>query len=703
MLTTLGTLCARFRWIVIGVWVVGVVALFLAGRTWGGNANNGLTLAGSSSQDALDLLATDYPAAVVANANIIFHTSDGSKVTDPAVDVQIGKAIAALKQLDGVTSVVPLAAPNAVSQDGQTMAWLVLLDRPTSALEQNGKVAFDALDAAVAPLRSNSLEIEVGGTLAGSQRIETREIFTLYGLILALIVLMVVLGTWTSFAWPVIGALAGIMAGLPLLSILEAHLSVPGISVTAGVMVGLGVGIDYGLFMVGRYKDYIEEGVESHEAVGRALSTAGEAVLTAGATVIVALGALFVFQVPAVTAMAYAIVLFVVCVILTAITLVPAIMATLGPRIAQYKTPIALRIPEDETTRLGIRWARLVERRMPIAIVLGIVALLAMAIPVVNGDFRLGPLDTSLYPQNSTEYKSWKLQTDAFGAGSTNPFLVVVQIPPGDSQADSEIAALKTALGNAAGVAYVSDPRPNQAGTVSVLQVVPTTNAQSAATSDLVKRLRNETIPAAMSGSDLTVNVSGVNAVFVDLDQRIRDRLPTFIVLVVIIALVILSAVFKSVLIPIKAALLNLLVIGATYGFTVLVFTNGVGLSALGVPAEVPILSLLAPVIFAILFGLSNDYEVYLVTRVGEELDAGETTNESIALGVGRGAHIVIAAALIMVFVFASYMLQPGTSVIQFGFAMTVAIILDALLARMLLLPAILHLGGERMWWPGRR
>jgi RND superfamily putative drug exporter len=689
--------------LVIGVWVVAVVALTVSGRISGGEADNGLTLSGTSSQEALDLLEEDFPTAAGATTDVIFHTASGTKVTDADVEAEIAKTVEAIEAVGGVSSVLPVATPSPISEDQRTAAAVVLFSDPLSGLPDNGTTAFDDLEAAIEPTVSDTLSIELGGTLAGTQPIPTEQIYTLLGLIAALIVLLVVLGTWTSFAWPVVGALVGIAVGIPLLRLLQAAVSVPAISATAGIMVGLGVGIDYGLFVVGRYKDYVEAGSDPQEAVGQALSTAGRAVLTAGATVIVALGALFVFDVPSVTAMAYAIVIFVVCVILAAVTLLPAVLAAVGGRIIRHRTPVALGVPEDEGRRRGIRWVRFVTGRSAMAVAVGIIVLLALALPVFAGDFRLGPLDTSLYPEDSTQYKAWKLQSDAFGPGSPNPFLIVVQVPSDDTDADSQLATLQSDLGDADGVAFVSDPRDNSAGTLAVLQVIPTTDAQAEATAELVTRLRDDTIPKATDGTDLQVFVSGINAVFVDLDARILDRLPIFIGLVVLIALLILGAVFRSVLIPIKAAVLNLLVIGATYGVTVLVFTDGFGLSALGVPAEVPILSLLAPVIFAILFGLSNDYEVYLVTRTREELDSGASPPEAVDLGIGRGAHIVIAAAMIMVFVFASYILQPGTSVVQFGFAMTVAILLDALIARMLLLPALLHLGGRRMWWPGRR
>lgn len=705
MLARLGTFCARLRWAVMGAWVVAAVALLVLSGAIGGEATNSLTIPGASSQNALDLVDEQFTAATFATATVLFHTSEGTKVTDPEVTQQITKATADLQKMDHVAAVVPMATPSATSADGRTAALTVLFDEKPADLPENGtaSVAYEDLQDAVAPYASSTLRVELGGGIPDSQPVPSDDTFTLIGVFLALLVLLVVLGTWTSFAWPVVSALAGVVLGFPLLSILQGQMSVPSIGAIAGVMVGLGVGIDYGLFMVGRYKDHVAAGVEPHEAVGRAMATAGRAVLTAGLTVIVALASLFVFDLDAVTAMAYAVVIFVVCVMLAATTLLPAVLAAVGPRITHKRTPVALRVPTDETRRLGIRWTRFVTRHAGASVVAGLVVLVAAALPVVLGDFRLGPLDTSLAPEDSEQYEAWKLQSEAFGPGSPNPFLIVVRTPNSDADVTSQLATLKRDLGATEGVAYVTGAQQNSDKTLAVLEVIPTTTAQSEETAELVKRLRDETIPKATAGTGLTVDVSGVNAVFVDLDGRILDRLPVFIGLVVLIALLILGFVFKSVLIAVKAATLNLLVIGATYGLTVLVFTEGVGLSLLDVPAEVPILSLLAPVIFAVLFGLSNDYEVYLVTRAREELDDGASPSEAVDLGIGRGAHIVIAAALIMTFVFASYMLQPGTTTVQFGFAMTVAILLDALVARMLLLPALLHLGGGRMWWPGRR
>ena len=376
----------------------------------------------------------------------------------------------------------------------------------------------------------------------------------------------------------------------------------------------------------------------------------------------------------------------------------------MGTRIATSRVPWA-RDPAAAGAKRSTmqRWADFVTGAAPVMLVLAIVVLLVLAIPVFKGDLRLGPLDNSLYPTDSTQYKAWDLQTKAFGAGSTDPFLLVVQIPAGDAAAQAQITTLVQDVQKTKGVAAVTPPQLNQSKNTAVLQVIPNTDAQAAATADLVSRLRDDTLPQATKGTELTALVTGRNAIFVDLDERISDRLPLFIGLVVLVALVILGMVFRSLAIPIKAAIFNVITILATYGVLVAFLTFGWGRSWIGIPHDIPVFSLLAPVFFAVLFGLSNDYEVYLVSRMQEERANGADATTAVRRGLGSGGHIVIAAALIMIFVFASYMFQPGAAVKQFGFGMTVAILLDALVTRMTALPAVMRLGGDRMWWPGAR
>jgi RND superfamily putative drug exporter len=704
MLRRWGHFAATHHWWVIGTWVVLVPALWVLGLAVGGEPDNTFTLPGSPSQDAQDRLEADFPAAAGASATVVYHSRTGADLTtDTSVQEEIEASLADIAGLEGVASVTgPFRNSNLFSEDGHTALANVVWTDPPDELPNNGVDAFEDLDASVAQHRSDDLQIELGGTLPGAQPVDVEPALVVYGLIAALLILAVALATWWSFAWPVVGALAGVGLGVSLVRFLELAVDVPTISETAAVMIGLGVGIDYGLFVVGRAKDHVEAGEAPVAAAGRALDTVGRAVLTAGATVVVALVALLVFDVPAVTAMAYAVVVVVTSVVLAALTLQPAIIGAVGPRLARGRVPWSRRPDPARRTPMR-RWADLVTRVAPVALAGALVVLLVLAIPVFRGDLRLGPLDNSLYPTDSTQYRAWELQSEAFGPGSTDPFLVVVDIPSGDSSAQAQVTTLVQDVGKADGVATVTPPQVNSDGSLAAFEVIPTTDAQAEETAELVDRLRDDTIPAAVQGTDLTAEVAGRNAIFVDLDDRIGDRLPTFIGLVILVALVILGAVFRSLAIPIKAAVFDIVTILATYGVLVAFLTFGWGRSWVGIPQDLPVLSLLAPVFFAVLFGLSNDYEVYLVSRMHEERKGGAAPAEAVRRGLGGGGRIVVAAALIMIFVFVSYVFQPGAAIKQFGFGMAAAIVLDAFVTRMIALPAAMRLGGDAMWWPGRR
>jgi RND superfamily putative drug exporter len=706
MLARWGRYAARHHWYVVAGWLVLLAGVWAIGIGLGAESNNNFTLPGAPSQKALNLLEKQFPVAAGTSATVVYHTTNGANLkTDASLQQTLQANVAELAKLPDVASVVgPYQNAALISSDGTTALANVLYSKPFQDLPNNGVDAFNSLEDTVAKSRSANLQVELGGSLPGSQPINVKRALVFYGLLAALIVLAVALATWWSFAWPVVSALVGVGLGIALVRILENFTDVPTISETTAVMIGLGVGIDYGLFVMGRSKDYIDQGEEPADAAGHALGTIGHAVLTAGATVIVALVALLVFSVPSVTAMAYAVVLVVGSVILSALTVQPAVVGAIGERISSSRVPWARdRTGPDAPRSIWQGWADFVTRAAPVMFALAMIVLLVLAIPVFKGDLRLGPLDNSLFPTDSTQYRAWDLQTKAFGAGSTDPFLIVAEIPTGDTAAQAQLTTLVQDVQKTKGVAAVTPPQLNQTKSTAVFQVIPSTDAQASATADLVSRLRDDTLPQATKGTDLTALVTGRNAVFVDLDNRIADRLPLFIGLVVLVALVILGSVFRSVAIPIKAAIFNVLTILATYGVLVAFLTFGWGRGAVGIPHDIPVLSLLAPVFFAVLFGLSNDYEVYLVSRMREEREHGADATDAVRRGVGTGGHIVVAAALIMVFVFASYMFQPGAAVKQFGFGMTVAILLDAFVTRMTALPALMKMGGDRMWWPGIR
>ena len=699
----IGRGCARHHKLVLLVWVLALFGIWGIGISLGGHTDNTFTVPGVQSQEALDQLAVGFPQAAGASATVVYHaTAAGTKVTSSQIESQIGASVKALQSQPDVLFVTNPFNPSApqVSKDGSTALATVQYTKASQDLPANGQGSFDDLQANQAQYSTPQLQIELGGQLPGAQPIEIKDAVVIFGLIAALIVLLIALGTWWTFAWPVVGALVGTALGMGIVQILEKFVAIPTLAETAGVMIGLGVGIDYGLFVTGRFKEAIAAGVEPREAAARAVNTSGRASLIAGSTVVVALVALLVFDVPAVSAIALAVAVVVVSVVLSALTLQPAILGWVGKRVEKGRIR---RIPKGplDVVPMGHRWVGMVTRFAPWAALAGVVALLALALPVFLGDLRLGPNDNSLFPTNSTQYRAWELQSQQFGAGSPNPFLMVAEFPATDAQYKQQVANVQKAMSATPGVAAVSPAQFNSttSPTMGVFSLTPTTTAQAAATADLVSTLRDDTIPPAVAGTQMQVLVSGNNAVFVDLDQRISDRLGIFIGLVILIALIILMTVFRSILVPLKASAMNLLTILATYGVIVMVFTYGWGSSAIGVPNEVPLLSLLAPIMFALLFGLSNDYEVYLVSRMHEEYALHGDARVATKRGHALGSRTVIAAALIMTFVFASYIFQPGTAVKEFGLGMAAAIVIDAFIARMIILPAVMHLGSSTMWW----
>ena len=703
MLGKLGRGCASHPLMTLGAWAVALVLAWGIGIGGGGTSNNNFTLPGSQSQVALDELASGFPEEAGTQATLVFEAPDGGKVTGSAVESQIKSALDAVKKLDDVQSVSNPFDSDAstVSKSEQAAFANVQYTKSVSDLPDNSQVAFGDLQDTAAQYATDGLSIDLGGSMPGAQPLPINPALVLFSLLLAGVLLLFALGTGWSFAWPIVSALAGVALGAGLLRVLETAISVPTISSTVAVMIGLGVGIDYGLFVTARIKEEHELGEGRISAVETAVASAGRAAVTAGATVMVALIALLIFQVPAINAMAYSIAITVACVVVASVTLLPAILGLVGNRTTRGAVPFLHHKTDEDGA--GTAWAAtMIKFRWPAAIS-GVAALIVLALPALTGSLTLGPLDNSLYPPDSTQYKAQEIQSQQYGPGYPNPFLLVAQIPLGDQQAQAQLTSIVQDVQDTDGVAVVTRPSANSNGTLAVFEVVPTTSAQDPATPELVATLRDTTLPAATKGTDISVLVSGTNAVFVDLDNVITDRLVFFIGTVVLIAFLILTAVFRSILIPLTAAVFNVLTILATYGVIVAVFTWGWGLAFLGVPDTVPVISILAPVIFAVIFGLSNDYEVYLVSRMKEEHGRGRSPREAVRVGHGRGVRIVLAAAMIMVFVFVSYAFQPGTTIKQFGFGMAIAILIDAFITRMVLVPSVTAIGGRAMWWyPGK-
>jgi RND superfamily putative drug exporter len=708
-LDRLGRWCARRHRYVIVAWLVLVIGAIAANAVAGGDESNTFTLPGTESQEASDVLEEKFPSASGTSATIAFGAPGGIS----SQQNQVQDALDTAKGLPDVVSVSnPFAQPplGTVSEDG-TVAYATVSYQ--GAIADLGIDATNELEDAVGKFRSDEMDIEFDGFLVvNTEPIDTGASEEI-GLLVAIIVLLITLGAVLAMGVPIVSAIVGVGTGLAVIGLLANVLTIPSVAPAAAIMIGLGVGIDYSLFVVGRYRAALAEGLSPEEAAGKTTATSGRAVVTAGSTVVVALAGLVVFAVPAVSVIALAIGIVVVITVLSAVTLLPAVLGVIGHRVDWGRIRIFNR---PRPTSAGHRWAALVTRMPIVWLLLAVAVLVVIALPMLS--LELGPSDATDSPEDSTERKAYDLIADGFGPGYNNPFLGVIELPAGetaDPQTTQQIQSLLTAIQQDADVAAVVPPAAalsnqqvvqsmfNQAGDTAIFQMISKSAAKDEQTPQLVERTRDTIVPKATDGTGMTVLIGGTSASYVDLDDRISERLILFIGLVIVISWLILGMVFRSVAIPLKAGVFNLLVIGAAYGLLVAVFQWGWGLSLLGVDHETPIVSYLTPIIFAVLFGLSMDYEVYIISRMQEEFQADGDPARAVRDGLGSAARMVIAAATIMFFVFFAFVLSPSIVLKMFGFGLAAAILVDAFIARMVLLPAVMRLLGHAAWWPGGR
>jgi putative drug exporter of the RND superfamily len=741
MLERLGRFCARHNKPVIGLWLLAVILAVVLSAVAGGDESNSFELPGTEAQEASDALDEDFPAQAGSRAQVVFRARGDGTIADQ--EDQINKALKAAEKLPhivtstdpdtgattypGVTSpFVPDASCTnsdqnpfcTVSPDGKVAYSNIAYTKTTSEIGLDGA---DELVDALTEFRTDDLEIQFGGDLlVNTEPIDTGASEEI-GLIAAIIVLLITLGAVAAMGIPIISALVGVGTGLAVIKLVANVLTVPAVAPAAAIMIGLGVGIDYSLFVVGRFKAGLAEGLSVEEAAGKTVATSGRAVVTAGSTVIVALFGLFVFQVPAVSVIALAIAIVVVISIIGAVTLLPALCGLLGHHIDWGRLRFSHPEGREGHTPMGMRWVRFVTK-VPIASALiALIVLILIAIPSLS--MRLGPATSADSPTSSTEYKSNQIVNNYFGPGFTNPFLGVIEVGGNKTSSDSgvvdDVGKLLSDIAATPDVAQVN-PSPesltnsttsdaiaerifNDDGTVAIVSVIPDSSPKSERTPELVDDLRDTVIPKATAENDLDMLIGGTSAGNVDLDDRITSRLAMFIGLVILISFVILGMTFRSIPIPIKAAIFNLLAIFAAYGVLVMVFQWGWGADLIGVDQTTPIISYLAPIIFAVLFGLSMDYEVYIVSRIHEEYGDDFDAKRAVHDGHGSSARMVVAAATIMFCVFVAFVLSPSIIMKQFGLGLAVAILIDAFIIRMILLPAVLRLLGHVAWWPGNR
>ena len=699
----LGRLSARRPWLVIGLWLVLTLVVVGASSTFGQRLKDSLQVPGLDSQQASELMAAagagddGLTAQVVVTplaADATFF--DSAEARSALAQLQAGAAALphVLKTTDpaGALAAGPQVAVQrgVVSADGRVA--LIRLQYPLvdelSPEDLSNLKAFGADAAAGSPLR-----IEMGGDLYFAFEQAQPGLGELIGLLVAALILFIAFGSVIATALPLGTAVLGLAIGVSSMSLIANVIDIPSWAPILGAMVGLGVGIDYALFIVTRHRDYLARGVPVEESVGSALATAGKPVVVAGGIVVVAILGLAVAGVPFMTAGGIAISVVVLVMVGVSVTLLPAFLGLAGHRINR-RTHRPGRGSVEPPVSLGwSRWIRHVTRN-PWPYAVGVtVLLLALAAPVLA--LRAGIPDDGALPAGRTERQAYDLLAQGFGPGSNGPVVVAVDMA-GDP---TVIDPLVEALSADPGIAAVGAPEVYADAGVAVVMAIPTTGPQDAATHETVERLRADVLPSVLAGSPAQAHVGGQTANFADVGARVNERLPVLIAAVLAMSFVLLMLVFRSVLVPLKAVALNLLSIGAAYGVMVMVFQWGWAGGLIGLESTVPIVSFIPMFMFAILFGLSMDYEVFLLSRVREEYVTTRDNQTSIVNGIASTGRVITSAALIMISVFLAFVLGEDAATKMFGLGLATAIFVDATLVRMVLVPATMTLLGDANWW----
>ncbi|MGH8998660.1 MAG: MMPL family transporter [Acidimicrobiia bacterium] len=697
LLYRLGSFSVRRRRWVLAAWILVAVAIGAVGGALGGQTSEDFAIPGTESQAALDLLSERFPEQSGSSVRAVVAAPEGVDLSTPTPAMQ--DFAVRLAGVDGVAEVTDPVDPPTwarhLAADG-TIAYLDVTF--TTEPVDMGPEVLDALKAAAAPLDDAGYTTAFGGDIMAEASEPASEMM---GLGVAVVVLLFAFGSVIAMGLPIVTALIGLAVGMGGITTASAFWSVSEIAPMLAMMIGLAVGIDYALFVVTRHRQFLAEGYAPEEAAARATATAGGAVLFAGATVVIAITGLALAGIPMVTVMGLATAGVVAVAVAVALTLLPAMLGFAGRRIDRLRVP-GLRIrAENDARSLSGRWARKVTVR-PLPWLIGSLAFLGLLI-VPLGSLQLAMPDAGNDPPGSTTRIDYDLLSEGFGDGFNSPLAVVVDlagVPAADR--DAAVADLTDAVAGAPGVVAAFPGGTNPGGDLAMITAMPSTSHQDAATAEVVHRLRDDVLPAAVAdgpAAGAVASITGSAAYVIDMSDLLARRLPVFIGAVLLLSFGLLVAVFRSLVVPAKAAIANLLSIGGAYGVIVAVFQWGWGADLFGVAETMPIISFLPMMMFAILFGLSMDYEVFILSRVREEYVRTGDPHASVVTGIATSARVITAAALIMISVFGSFVLGDDAIIKMFGLGLATAVLLDATVVRMVFVPATMALLGARNWW----
>jgi putative drug exporter of the RND superfamily len=684
---------------VLVAWIAAAVALLAGSQAIGSRTSNDFSLPGTSSQRAVDLLQSRFAAQAGDADQIVFRARAGT-VTAPEVRRVVTPLLARIDRLPHVTAVVSPYAPgaHAVSKDGTIAFATVTFDQRAAELP---KAAVDRVIATAQSARSPALQVELGGQAIEQAQQASLGFATAVGLLAAIVILLIAFGSFVAMGLPIISALLGLGVGLGLVGLASQVVDLANVATELALLIGLGVGIDYALFIVTRYRDaFRENGGDVQAATELAMNSAGRAVLFAGTTVVIALLGMFALGVSFLNGMAIAASIGVLSVLAASLTLLPALLSFSGARVGATRARRGSR-PRTRSA-FWARWVGAIQRRPVVAAVGATALMLALAAPALG--LRLGTSDAGNDPAGHTTRQAYDLLAQGFGKGFNGPLLLTVRLPAtGQTQA---LTRLTSAVEHTPGVAAVAPAQLNQARDVAAIAAYPTSSPESEQTTALVNRLRDRVIPPIAKETRTTVDIGGSTATGVDFSHVLSSKLPLFIGIVVALSALLLLVVFRSLLIPLQGAAMNLLSIGASLGIVQAIFQRGWLGGVFGVEPG-PIDAFIPVLLFAIVFGLSMDYEVFLVSRIREQWLERRDSSAAVREGVVRTGRVIAAAAAVMVVVFASFATNPDRVLELFGVALASAVFLDAIVVRMILLPAVLELLGRRTWalpgWLERR
>ncbi|MFC7549269.1 MMPL family transporter [Plantactinospora sp. GCM10030261] len=695
-LARLARFCYRRRRLVLMAWIIGVIALAFVGSSYGAAPDNEYVGGDTGSARAQALIERHFPEQQGDSLVLAIKADRG--IDDPAARQKIEKVVAELDAAPLTGPVIsPYQDPSLVTEDRRIARTTIPLTVRRADVSEV-KPLVDVVKEA----SGDGVRLGLGGERAEKAETPPQGPAEGVGIGAAAIILFLAFGSLAAMGLPIVTALMAVLGGTALMKLIGHLLPAPDFTILVAVMIGLGVGIDYALFIVTRFRDSLREGDEPETATVRAITTAGRAVLFAGTTVVIALLGLIAMGQEMMNGVAIGAAATVLVTMIAAVTLLPAFLGFTGRKIDSLGLPrrtsrrrAASGTPARERRTLAERWAGVVQRRPLVAAILAGAILLALTAPALS--MRLSLPDASVQPQDRSSFASYEILSEGFGPGYGAPLIFATEV----GATDADVAAIAGAVRNTEGIASTTPPRVSDDGRAAIFMAFPTTGAQAEATADLVHELRDNVLPG--TGGE-RVYLGGPNAAAIDLAEETGSRLPLMITVVIVLSLLLLVLLVRSVTIALQAAVMNLLSIGAAYGVLVAIVQWGWLGSALGFPAEMPVTTWVPMMMFPLLFGLSMDYQVFLVSRIREEYERTGDTRGAVARGLARTAKVITAAAAIMIAIFTTALLGSDVSVKQIGLGMAVAVLVDATIIRMILVPAVMEMFGKANWWmPGRR